>query len=99
MHSTSPKATDKSRGARLEARISVEQKTVLQQAAALSGRTLSEFVVASAQEAASRVIQEHETIRLSRTEQIAFVRALVNPPAPNARLRKAATAYREQLGL
>ncbi len=98
MHSTSPKAAVKSRGARLEARISVEQKTVLQQAAALSGRTLSEFVVASAQEAASRVIQEHETIRLSRTEQIAFVRALVNPPAPNARLRKAAAAYRAQLG-
>ena len=98
MH-TSPKATDKSRGARLEARISVEQKTVLQQAAALSGRTLSEFVVASAQEAASRVIQEHETIRLSRTEQIAFVSALLNPPPPSPRLRKAAAAYREQMGL
>ena len=98
MHRTSPKGNDTSRGARLEARISVEQKTVLQQAAALSGRTLSEFVVASAQEAASRVIQEHETIRLSRTEQIVFVRALVNPPSPNARLRKAVAAYREQLG-
>jgi len=90
---------DKSRGARLEARISVEQKTVLQQAAALSGRTLSEFVVASAQEAASRVIQEHETIRLSRAEQAAFVTALLKPPAANARLRQAAAAYRKQMGL
>lgn len=98
MH-TSPKATDKSRGARLEARISVEQKSVLQQAAALSGRTLSEFVVTSAQEAASRVIKEHETIRLSRTEQMAFVSALLRPPRPNARLRKAAAAYRKQMGL
>jgi len=99
MQTTTTETTDKSRGARLEARISVEQKTVLQQAAALSGRTLSEFVVASAQEAASRVIQEHETIRLSRTEQIAFVSALLNPPTPNARLRKAAAAYRKQMGL
>ena len=74
-------------GARLEARISVEQKTVLQRAATLSGRTLSEFVVASAQDAASRVIQEHETIRLSRAEQIAFVSALLRPPAANAPLR------------
>lgn len=82
MQTTTPEPTDKSRGARLEARISVEQKAVLQQAAALSGRTLSEFVVASAQEAASRVIQEHETIRLSRAEQIAFVSALLNPPRP-----------------
>ena len=99
MQTTTPETTDKARGARLEARISVAQKTVLQQAAALSGRTLSEFVVASAQEAASRVIQEHETIRLSRTEQIAFVSALLNPPQPNARLRKAAAAYRKQMGL
>ncbi len=88
-----------SRGARLEARISVEQKTVLQQAAALSGRTLSEFVVASAQEAASRVIEEHENIRLSRAEQIAFVTALLKPPAPNKRLLQAAATYRKQMGL
>ena len=92
-------AIDKSRSARLEARISVEQKTVLQRAATLSGRTLSEFVVASAQDAARRVIQEHETIRLSRAEQIAFVSALLKPPAANARLRRAAAAYREQMGL
>ena len=99
MQATAPQTTAKSQGTRLEARISVQQKTVLQQAAALSGRTLSEFVVASAQEAASRVIQEHETIRLSRTEQIAFVSALLNPPPPNERLRKAAAVYRKQMGL
>ena len=99
MQTNTPEITDKSRGARLEARISVEQKAMLQQAAALSGRTLSEFVVASAQEAASRVIQEHETVRLSRVEQIAFVTALLNPPPANARLRKAAAAFRKQTGL
>lgn len=99
MQTTTQEVPDTSRGARLEARISVEQKSVLQQAATLSGRTLSEFVVASAQEAASRVIQEHETIRLSRAEQIAFVSALLNPPAPNKRLRQAAAAYRKQMGL
>jgi uncharacterized protein (DUF1778 family) len=99
MKSPASRPTDPSRSARLEARISIEQKAVLQQAAALSGRTLSEFIVASAQEAASRVIKEHETIRLSRAEQIAFVSALLSPPAPNARLRKAAAAYRKQTGL
>lgn len=99
MQTNAQEIANKSRGARLEARISVEQKAVLQQAAALSGRTLSEFVVVSAQAAASRVIKEHETIRLSRTEQIAFVTALLNPPAPNKRLRQAAAEYRKQLGL
>lgn len=90
---------DQTRGARLEARISPEQKALLQQAAFLSGRTLSEFVVATAQEAASKVIQEHETIRLSRAEQIAFVAALLDPPKPSARLRKAAAKYRKQVGV
>lgn len=99
MQTTAPVAPELSRNARLEARISAEQKTLLQQAAALSGRTLSEFVVASAQEAARRVIQEHETVRLSRSEQVAFVGALLKPPAPGARLRRAAAAYRKQTGL
>ncbi|MBL0352133.1 MAG: DUF1778 domain-containing protein [Candidatus Dechloromonas phosphoritropha] len=92
-----PGTGDKSRTARLEARLSAEQKALLQQAAELSGRTLSEFVVASAQEVATRVIQEHETIRLSRADQIAFVTALLDPPAPNERLRHAAAAYRQQV--
>ncbi len=97
-----PQATEtdaKTRDARLEARMTTAQKALLQQAAALSGRTLSEFVLASAQEAAAKVIQEHEAIRLSRSEQVAFVTALLKPRAPNARLRKAAEKYRQQMGL
>ena len=98
MPSTAAAAVDNSRGARLEARISPAQKSVLQRAAALSGRTLSEFVVASAQEAASKVIENHELIRLSRAEQTAFVKTLLAPPAPGASLRKAAAAYKKHLG-
>ena len=92
-------ANDRVRPARLEARMTTDQKALLQHAAALSGRTLSEFVLASAQEAAAKVIQEHETIRLSRNEQIAFVTALLKPRPPDARLRKAAAKYRQQNGL
>lgn len=87
------------RSARLEARISHEQKTLFQQAALLSTRTLSEFVVASAQEAARRIIDEHENLRLTREEQLRFVNALRKPPAPSKRLRKASTQYRAMTGL
>jgi len=93
-----PTETTEGRAARLEVRVTTDQKRMLQQASALSGRTLSEFVVASAQEAAAKVIQAHETIRLTREEQIAFVGALLDPPPPNARLRKAAAKYRRQTG-
>ena len=91
-------ASDTTRDARLEARVSAAQKNLLQQAAALSGRTLSEFVVASAQDAARRVLAEYESIRLSREEQLAFVQALLNPKEPNARLKRAAKAYRQRTG-
>jgi uncharacterized protein (DUF1778 family) len=90
--------SDKARGARLEARVSSAQKALFQRAALLSTRTLSEFVVASAQEAATRIIQEHEAIRLSRADQIAFVSALLDPPEPSARLLQAAAKYRAQMG-
>lgn len=86
------------RDVRLVARVTPAQKRLLQQAAALSGRTLSEFVVASAHEAARRVIAEHEPIRLSREEQLAFVQTLLNPLEPNPRLKRAAKAYRKRIG-
>jgi uncharacterized protein (DUF1778 family) len=95
---TATESTAKSRGARLEARVSRVQKDLLQRAAALSGRTLSEFVVASAQEAAAKVIQDHDTIRLTNAEQTAFVKTLLNAPAPGARSRKAAAAYKKARG-
>ncbi len=88
----------KARGARLEARISSAQKVLFQQAATLSARTLSEFVVASAQEAATRIIDAHETIRLAREDQICFVSALLEPPEPSDRLRQASAQYRAMTG-
>ena len=98
MPSQKIETADTARAARLEARITADQKAVLVRAAKLAGRTLSEFVVASAQEAAAKVIQEHESIRLSRADQIAFVSALLDPPAPAERLRQAAADYRRQMG-
>jgi len=94
-----PKTNDKPRNTRLEARVSGEQKEFFQRAAALTGRTLSEFVIDSAQEAAAKIVQEHEVIRLSREEQAAFVSALLTPSEPGARLKKAVQSYRQKAGL
>lgn len=89
---------EKTRNARLEARVPSEQKDFFQRAATLLGRTLSEFVIDSTQAAAAKVVQEHELIRLSREEQIAFVTALLEPPEPGARLRRAVDSYRQKSG-
>jgi len=82
-----------SRSARLEARITQSQKTLIERAAAYEGRTVSDFVVSKLASAAEAVIQEHEIIRLNRAQSRAFVEALLNPPAPNAALRKAARRH------
>ena len=87
------------RDARLEARVSSSQKAFFQRAATLTGRTLSELVIDSTQEAATKILQEQEIIRLSREEQVAFVNALLTPSEPGARLKKAVQRYRQMVGL
>jgi uncharacterized protein (DUF1778 family) len=86
------------RGARLEARLSAVQKGLFQRAADLSGRTLSEFVIKSAEDAAERLVREHTVVRLSPQDQTAFVKALLDDAAPSPRLLQAAAAYKQELG-
>lgn len=86
------------RDARLEARVPRETKVLWEQAAAIQGRKVTEFVVGSAVEAAQRVLRENEFSNLTRLDRIAFVEALLNPPAPNEKLRKAAARHARVFG-
>ena len=90
--------TKSSRSARLEARITLEQKDLLARAAALLGRSLTDFVITSAYETAARTVRDHEAMILSDRERKAFVSAVLNPPAPSVRLRKAARRYKQRFG-
>jgi uncharacterized protein (DUF1778 family) len=82
---------------RLEARISADKKNLLKNAADLSGRTLTEFVINSACEAASRIIQEYQQLRLSVKDRAVFVQALLNPASPSDKLLKAAKKYKKDV--
>jgi len=77
------------RGERLEARLTASQKDLLQRAAELEGRSLTDFVIDAAQTAARNVIRDHELLVLTARDGEVFVNALLNPPAPNAKLRRA----------
>jgi uncharacterized protein (DUF1778 family) len=79
--------------ARIEARVSPEQKELFERAAAIEGVTLTDFAISTMHRAATSVVQEHTTIELSVRNQRAFVEALRNPPEPNEALREAAKAY------
>lgn len=76
--------------ARLEARITPETKALLQKAADLEGRTLTDFVISSVQAEALRVIERHQTLKLSMSDAESFVDAILNPPQPNDALKAAA---------
>ncbi len=75
--------------ARLEARLPASVYALLKRAAELKGRSITDFVVSAAQDAAQRVIEDDGIIRLSSEDQARFAQALLKPPAPNAALKRA----------
>ena len=82
------------RTARLEDRIAPESLAMVRRAAETQGRSVNDFVVAAAQDAAQRTIAEVEVIRLSREGQEKFVSLLMNPPPPSAALARAIKRHR-----
>ena len=83
---------------RLEARITREQKRIIARAAELRGTSVTEFVVVSAQQAASNTIKDYEMMSLHGEAREPFVNALLNPPAPNAAASRAIDRYRQRVG-
>lgn len=78
---------------RINLRLNPAIKRQIERAASFEGRTMSGFIVASAIESAERTIREYETFTPSRRDAERFFEALANPPAPNAKLRKALSEY------
>jgi len=86
--------SETSRTARLEARIAPDTLAMVKRAAELQGRSISDFVVAAAQEAAQRTIEETHIIRLSVEDQRRFVDLLLNPPPLSPALERARDAHK-----
>lgn len=86
------------RTARIEARIAPEALSLVKRAAEMQGRSVSDFVVSAAQEAARRAIEEAQVIRLSVEDQRRFVELLLDPPAPAPALERAKEAHAALFG-
>ncbi|WP_321819978.1 MULTISPECIES: DUF1778 domain-containing protein [unclassified Burkholderia] len=74
---------------RFEARIETDVHAVIRRAAEIQGRTMSDFVVSAAREAAQRAIADAEIIRLSVTDSERFAQAILSPAEPVDALRRA----------
>src|SRR5439155_21992111 len=80
---------------RLEARVAPDLKKLFQRAADLQGVTLSDFLISSLHRAALEIVQQHDLLRLGQRDSAAFAAALLQPPAPNARLKAAGRRYKK----
>jgi uncharacterized protein (DUF1778 family) len=80
---------------RIEARVTAEEKEIVQRAAALNGSSLTDFVMRSALDAARETIRAHQVIELTVRDSRAFAQALIEAPEPNENLRALAQRYDE----
>jgi uncharacterized protein (DUF1778 family) len=83
---------------RFNARLLDEQKAVIERAAAITGQSVSQFIVSSAQRAAEETIREHEVISLSARDSKAVMEALLHPAPANEVLHRAMERHRELVG-
>ena len=81
------------RTARIEARIAPNALRIVKRAAELQGRSVSDFVVAAAQEVAHRTIDEAQLIHLAVEDQHRFVELLLKPPVFAPALKRARKAH------
>lgn len=79
---------------RITVRVTDSLKERVEEAANLSGRTLTDFIVQAIQEQADEVIQKHHVLELSLRDMDALVDALENPPNPNSPMRRSVARWR-----
>lgn len=87
-------ATTVERG-RVSARVPLQVQETLELAAAIVGATVNQFMVQTALREAERIIEQERVIRLSARDAEMFIRALENPPPPNAKLKAALQLHQD----
>lgn len=79
---------------RIDIRISKEQKELIKLASELKGfKNLTEFVVFCINKETNKIIIENNQILKSIEDKKVFLNAILNPPKPNDKLKKAQLNY------
>lgn len=90
-----PAARTRSKGERLDVRVTEDVKELIQKAADFQGQSVTDFVLDALIPKARRVILEHSVILMSREGQEQIANLLLNPPAPNAKLQALFDKYKD----
>lgn len=81
---------------RLDLRIPRKQKDYFEQALQIGGfRSLTDFVISATSEKAEEIMEKHNNWLSSENGRKVFFNALVNPPAPNDKLKRAMKKHSE----
>lgn len=75
---------------RIDLRLTEDDKNIIEEAAAMSNQTVTQFLVSSACEHAAQVIEQHRRLILNEASWNQVMDAISNPPAPNERIKRAA---------
>lgn len=80
---------------RIDLRLNEDDKHMIEEAAAMTNQSISQFMVSTASERAAEVIDQHRRLLLNKESWNLVMDAITNPPAPNDRLKRAANRLRE----
>ena len=74
---------------RIVARIPRSNRVIIEKAAAVYGATVNQFIVQTALDRATEILQREAVLKLSEKDARLFLDALDNPPPPNRKLVEA----------
>jgi uncharacterized protein (DUF1778 family) len=87
----------RTRGSRLGFRVDARTKKLVERAAELERRSLTDFCLTALVQATQATISRHESMVLSERDRLVFFDVLVHPPKPHARLKRAFRSARERI--
>lgn len=90
-------AQARKRTERLDARVTKQEKEIIETAASLRGISVTDLLRTTVTDAASRIIRENEVLTLAENSRRVFVEALMNPPKPNPAAVAAVKRYRREI--
>lgn len=83
--------------ARLNFRLPPEIKERIENAALVSGVTVTDFAITALVNTAEEVLEKHHTRMLTKRDRDIFLEMLENPPQPSEALKKAVKDYKKRI--
>lgn len=80
---------------RIDLRLTDDDKSMIEEAAALTNQSVTQFMLTSASERAAEVIEQHRRVILNDESWNRVMEALGNPLSPNEKLNRAAKRLKD----